>query len=193
MNTVVVVGSGGCGKSALTINFVAGQFCDEYDPTIEDLYRKSFTVDGVTDQLEIVDTAGQEELSSMRASWYSKASAFLLCFSLVDRSTLEEAACFRDEILRVSEAYHDCVAPIIILCGTKHDLVENKTISDEAAITAKRWGCSFVETSAKSGFQVEHAFRQIILDIRSRREHEQLNKHSASGKKKKLSKACRLL
>lgn len=36
-------------------------FIDEYDPTIEDSYRKQVVVDGETCLLDILDTAGQEE------------------------------------------------------------------------------------------------------------------------------------
>lgn len=36
---LVVVGGGGVGKSALTIQFIQSHFVDEYDPTIEDSCR----------------------------------------------------------------------------------------------------------------------------------------------------------
>jgi small GTP-binding protein len=58
---LVVLGEGGVGKSALSIQFVRNQFIIEYNPTIEECYRKQVTIDGVTCMLDILDTAGQEE------------------------------------------------------------------------------------------------------------------------------------
>ena len=55
---IVVLGSGGVGKSALTVQFVQGIFVEKYDPTIEDSYRKQVEVDGQKCMLEILDTAG---------------------------------------------------------------------------------------------------------------------------------------
>ncbi|KAK9507858.1 hypothetical protein O3M35_007631 [Rhynocoris fuscipes] len=63
---LVVVGAGGVGKSALTIQLIQNHFVDEYDPTIEDSYRKQVVIDGETCLLDILDTAGQEEYSMYR-------------------------------------------------------------------------------------------------------------------------------
>nr|CAD7597844.1 unnamed protein product [Timema genevievae] len=57
---IVVLGSGGVGKSALTVQFVQGIFVEKYDPTIEDSYRKQVEVDGQQCMLEILDTAGTD-------------------------------------------------------------------------------------------------------------------------------------
>ena len=68
-----VVGGGGVGKSALTIQFSQNHFVDEYDPTIEGMYRVSHTppdsyrkqcmIDNEMVLLDVLDTAGQEEYS----------------------------------------------------------------------------------------------------------------------------------
>ena len=42
---MVVVGDGGVGKSALTIQLILGEFVAEHDPTIEDSYRKQTVLD----------------------------------------------------------------------------------------------------------------------------------------------------
>ena len=43
----MVLGSGGVGKSAVTLRYMQGTFVDEYDPTIEDSYRKMIQVAGL--------------------------------------------------------------------------------------------------------------------------------------------------
>jgi len=63
---VIMVGSGGVGKSALTLQFMWGDFVEEYDPTKADSYRKKIGLDGVDVQIDILDTAGQEEYAAVR-------------------------------------------------------------------------------------------------------------------------------
>ena len=63
---VVVLGHGGVGKSSLTLRLITDNFMEEYDPTIEDSYQKSIVVDGESTVLNVLDTAGQEEYSSMQ-------------------------------------------------------------------------------------------------------------------------------
>lgn len=66
---MVVLGSGAVGKSALTIRLVTQNFLKEYDPTIEDNYNKTITVDNTPAHLDILDTAGQDEYLQMQDQW----------------------------------------------------------------------------------------------------------------------------
>lgn len=57
-----VLGAGGVGKSATSLQFVQGVFPERYDPTIEDCFRKNFEVfPGQWTVLEILDTGKKEQ------------------------------------------------------------------------------------------------------------------------------------
>ena len=82
---IVVLGSGGVGKSALTVQFVQGIFVEKYDPTIEDSYRKQVEVDGQQCMLEILDTAGTVSSSPLNTISYSfwKLNSYLIKNSMI--------------------------------------------------------------------------------------------------------------
>merc|ERR1719249_211094 len=100
---LVVVGGGGVGKSALTIQFIQSYFVTDYDPTIEDSYRKQCVIDDDVARLDILDTAGQEEFSAMREQYMRSGEGFLLVFSLTERTSYEEIYKFHKQVLRVKD------------------------------------------------------------------------------------------
>ena len=59
---IVMLGSGAVGKSSLTIRFVNNTFVDDYDPTIEDSYRKMVSVKG----LKALDKDSKKALRSKK-------------------------------------------------------------------------------------------------------------------------------
>ena len=98
---VVVLGSGGVGKSALTVQFVSGHFMEKYDPTIEDFYRKEIEVDNTPCVLEILDTAGTEQFASMRDLYIKNGQGFVVCYSLTNHQTFQDIKTMKDQIVRV--------------------------------------------------------------------------------------------
>ena len=176
---LVVVGSGGVGKSALTIQLTQNQFLDEYDPTIEDSYRKQVEVDNETCLLDILDTAGQEEYSAMREQYMQNGQGFLLIFSLISKPTFNEINSFVELIKRVKDA--DKVP--CVLAGNKCDLPNREVTAEEAKAYAQQHEFPYFETSAKERVNVDEVYYQLVREIR-----KQLN----TGKKKR-SKKCTML
>lgn len=115
---LVVVGAGGVGKSALTIQLIQNHFVDEYDPTIEDSYRKQVVIDGETCLLDILDTAGQEEYSAMRDQYMRTGEGFLLVFAVNSAKSFEDIGSYREQIKRVKDAEE---VPMVLV-GNKCDL-----------------------------------------------------------------------
>lgn len=160
---LVVVGGGGVGKSCLTIQLIQSHFVDEYDPTIEDSYRKQCVIDEEVALLDVLDTAGQEEYSAMREQYMRTGEGFLLVYSITSRQSFEEIRVFQQQILRVKDKDY---FPIIVV-GNKCDLEGEREVStEEGRKLARDFGCRFIETSAKSRINVENAFYDIVREIR---------------------------
>ncbi|ORY99330.1 ras-like protein 1 [Syncephalastrum racemosum] len=160
---LVMVGGGGVGKSALTIQFIQSHFVDEYDPTIEDSYRKQCVIDSETALLDVLDTAGQEEYSAMREQYMRNGEGFLLVYSITSRMSFEEIATFYQQICRVKDRDY---FPMVLVAN-KCDLEADRQVSSqEGRDLAKQFGCHFIETSAKQRIHVDDAFFQVVRDIR---------------------------
>lgn len=52
-------------------------------------------------QIDILDTAGQEDYAVVRDNYFRSGEGFLCVFSLVDRETFAATNDFREQILRV--------------------------------------------------------------------------------------------
>eukprot|EP00128_Syssomonas_multiformis_P001709 Colp12_sorted_trinity150504_noHs@22062 len=161
---LVVVGGGGVGKSALTIQFIQSHFVDEYDPTIEDSYRKQCVIDDETALLDVLDTAGQEEYSAMREQYMRTGEGFLCVYSITSRQSFDEIQTFHQQILRVKDKDEFPV----ILVGNKSDLENDRQVStQEGKDLAKQLKVSFLETSAKQRLNVDKVFHDLVRLIRS--------------------------
>jgi len=159
---IVVLGSGGVGKSALTVQFVQGIFVEKYDPTIEDSYRKQVEVDGQQCMLEILDTAGTEQFTAMRDLYMKNGQGFVLVYSITAQSTFNDLSDLREQILRVKDT--DDVP--MILVGNKCDLEDERVVGkDQGLNLAKNFMCAFLESSAKAKINVNEIFYDLVRQI----------------------------
>lgn len=146
LHKVIMVGSGGVGKSALTLQFMydevyrtftylfrnrfqasvfvwlcvavygaAGrqlqsltwhfrfivlfafvfQFVEDYEPTKADSYRKKVVLDGEECQIDILDTAGQEDYAAIRDNYFRSGEGFLCVFSITEHESFSAVTEFR--------------------------------------------------------------------------------------------------
>lgn len=159
---IVVLGSGGVGKSALTVQFVQGIFVEKYDPTIEDSYRKQVEVDGQQCMLEILDTAGTEQFTAMRDLYMKNGQGFVLVYSITAQSTFNDLQDLREQILRVKDK--DDVP--MVLVGNKTDLEAERVVGKEQGSNlARHFNCAFMETSAKAKIHVNDVFYDLVRQI----------------------------
>lgn len=179
---LVVLGSGGVGKSALTVQFVQGIFVEKYDPTIEDSYRKQVEVDAAQCMLEILDTAGTEQFTAMRDLYMKNGQGFVLVYSITAQATFNDLTDLREQILRVKD--QDNVP--MVLVGNKCDLEDERVVGkDQGQMLARQWSnCTFMESSAKLKINVAEIFYDLV---------RQINSITPEPKEKKSKRACAIL
>jgi GTPase KRas protein len=162
---LVVLGAGAVGKSCMTVQLVSHHFVDFYDPTIEDSYRKQTVIDEEVVQLDILDTAGQDEYSAMRDQYMRTGQGFILVFDITNRATFDELAVFAEQVSRAKDANFGDVPMVVV--GNKCDLEHQRAVTSvEAQEFATSIGAAFIECSAKRRFNVEEVFAQAVREIK---------------------------
>ncbi|KAI9811558.1 MAG: Ras GTPase ras2, partial [Thelocarpon impressellum] len=193
---LVVLGDGGVGKTALTIQLCLNHFVETYDPTIEDSYRKQVVIDQQSCMLEVLDTAGQEEYTALRDQWIRDGEGFVLVYSISSRSSFTRIKKFHHQIQRVKEStsaasptayagpplspqtsFGSPASPPgevpVMLVGNKCDRVTEREVStQEGHALARQLGCEFVEASAKNCVNVEKAFYDVVRLLRRQRQQQ---------------------
>jgi small GTP-binding protein len=179
MKKIAILGTGGVGKSCLTLRFITNQFCEDYDATIEDSYRKAIEVDGTIEQLEIIDTAGQEEFFSLIDGWIRESDGIILVYDITNMQSFDELSYFYDRIVQCKDTYD---VPLVMV-GNKCDL-EAKVSELQAKMLASKWNCPLIFASAKKRIHHDLAFYEIVNEIHKKRKEVS---------KKKPSSVCVLL
>ncbi|KAH8981583.1 small GTPase superfamily [Lactarius hatsudake] len=160
----VVLGAGGVGKSALTVRFMRGEFVENYDPTIQEEYRRSIEVDGELTWLEVLDTAGAEQFTALNELYITSGRGFVLVFSLTLEASLREVTSLRQQILRIKG---ESSGIPMVLVGTKLDLTNEREVSSATLQElAARWKIPVYETSAKRDWDVREAFEDLVRQMR---------------------------
>mmetsp|Transcript_86877 Transcript_86877/g.106558 ORF Transcript_86877/g.106558 Transcript_86877/m.106558 type:complete len:198 (+) Transcript_86877:85-678(+) len=185
---IVVLGGGGVGKSALTIRLVTDNFLDEYDPTIEDSYQCGLSVDGVREELDILDTAGQDQFEALQDHWIRESDAFLLVYSITNKRTLEHCQTLYKKIKRNKENRYIA----LVLVGNKSDLpkdVRQVTYDEGKKVATKLGNAKFYETSAKTGDGVRQAFEEVVREMKKAPSPKPIKPNNNGG----LCKDCIIL
>lgn len=187
---VIVIGSGGVGKSALTLQFMYDEFVEDYEPTKADSYRKKIMLDGNEVLIDILDTAGQEDYAAIRDNYFRSGDAFLCVFSILDHDSLSNAEELREQVLRVK---NDDKSVPFLLVGNKIDLEARRIVSREMALEqANLWNVKYVETSAKTRQNVDEVFLELLRDIAKQKFIQQSALNEKKKKQVRKKKFCRL-
>lgn len=155
---LVVVGDGACGKTCLLIVFSKDDFPKAYIPTVFDNYVAEVQVDGVSVELALWDTAGQEEFDRLRPLSYPDTDVVLIAFAVDSQDSLENVS-----RSWVPEIKHFCPNVPYILVANKIDLrEENKdcvTPEEGKSLATQIGATAYLECSALNKIGISDVFK----------------------------------
>lgn len=168
---LVILGDSGVGKTCLLLKFRDNTFLSgNFISTVGIDYRnKVVDIDGTKVKLQIWDTAGQERFRSVTHAYYRDAHALLLLYDVTNKSSFENIRAWLGEI---KEYAQDDV--VIMLLGNKTDCKASERVirKEDGEKLAKEYNVAFMETSAKTGLNVDLAFTAIARELLSRNSGE---------------------
>jgi small GTP-binding protein len=155
---VVLMGASSVGKTSLVIRFSRNVFSENQDATIGAAFisREMDTAKGPV-ALHVWDTAGQERYRALVPRYSQGASAILVVFDLSEAGSLDSA---RDWFAEAHENHPIGVSWFLV--GNKCDLAVAADVEKAKAFAAAH-GLAYVETSAKTGQNVDELFARVAV------------------------------
>ena len=146
------------------MQFTDNKFRNQHELTIGvEFGAKTIEINGKTIKIQIWDTAGQEAFQAITRTYYKGAIGALLVYDITRRETFTHVTKWLDDV-RTNSSKNVTV----ILIGNKKDLEDKRQVSyEEGEAFAKENGLMFLETSAKTAYNVVESFNlsaQCILN-----------------------------
>ncbi len=153
---VCLFGPGGVGKTSLLIRYIKDYFSTDLKQTIGSSFLiKDIEIDQKNVRLLLWDIGGQDIFKKLRTIYFKGSNAAFGVFDVTNPQSLLKLPGWVSSIKKTVKKS----IPMVIV-GNKIDL-ERQIGRQEAEDLAKRLNCDYLETSAKTGEQVEVAFEII--------------------------------
>ncbi|XP_072482703.1 ras-related protein Rab-41 isoform X2 [Notamacropus eugenii] len=146
------------GKTSLITRFVYDSFDNNYQATIGiDFLSKTMFLENRSVRLQLWDTAGQERFRSLIPSYIRDSTVAVVVYDITNLSSFCQTSRWINDVR--AERGGDI---IIILVGNKNDLEHKRQVtSEEGKQRAREMNVMFIETSAKTGYNVKQLFRRV--------------------------------
>uniref|UniRef100_A0A8C1KUU1 Ras-related protein Rab-6A-like n=1 Tax=Cyprinus carpio TaxID=7962 RepID=A0A8C1KUU1_CYPCA len=160
---LVFLGEQSVGKTSLITRFMYDSFDNTYQATIGiDFLSKTMYLEDRTVRLQLWDTAGQERFRSLIPSYIRDSTIAVVVYDITNLNSFQQTSKWIDDVR--TERGSDV---IIMLVGNKTDLADKRysITTEEGEQRAKELNVMFIETSAKTGYNVKQLFRRVAAAL----------------------------
>lgn len=159
---LVFLGEQSVGKTSIITRFMYDSFDSNYQATIGiDFLSKVMYLEDRTVRLQLWDTAGQERFRSLIPSYIRDSTVAVVVYDITNVDSFHLTDKWVEEVR--TERGSDV---IVVLVGNKTDLGDKRQVSqEEGEQKSKDLNSVFIETSAKTGYNIKQMFRTVTQKL----------------------------
>ena len=158
----VIIGDSGVGKSNILLQYINGKFNEDFKATVGvEFGAKNIEINGRIYRIQIWDTAGQENFRSIARAYYKNSICACIVYDITSRNSFNSVQSWIDDCTKQTPRNI-----LLLLIGNKNDLNDKREVQyEEGEEFAKKKNMIFLETSAKTGKNIEKIFEKSVKKI----------------------------
>ena len=158
----VIIGDSGVGKSNILLQYINGKFSDDFKATVGvEFGAKNIEINSRIYRIQIWDTAGQENFRSIARAYYKNSICACIVYDITNRNSFNSVQSWIDDCTKQTPK-----SILLLLIGNKNDLNDKREVQyEEGAEFAKKRNMIFLETSAKTGNNIDNIFERSVKQI----------------------------
>ena len=177
---LLIIGDSAVGKTSMLLKYTDNFFPESHLATIGIEFKtKEVEYNGYNIELQIWDTAGQERFKSITKSFFRNANGIIFVYDITQKNTFKNVK----DWIKDSEVNDFGFQRILV--GNKIDLQNKRQVSlEDAKEWADKKNMEVIETSAKTGANIDKAVLKLIeLILQNKTNDEIMNKFGVTEKK----------
>ena len=158
----VIIGDSGVGKSNILLQYINEKFSDDFKATVGvEFGAKNIEINSRIYRIQIWDTAGQENFRSIARAYYKNSICACIVYDITNRNSFNSVQSWIDDCTKQAPK-----SILLLLIGNKNDLNDKREVQyEEGAEFAKKRNMIFLETSAKTGNNIDNIFERSVKQI----------------------------
>lgn len=168
---ITLIGEQAVGKSSITRKYTKNEFSPNILGTTGlEIQKKELIINEEKIIVTIFDSAGHERFRKIAESHYKGSNGLIFVYDITDLKSFDIVSQWLQNIFSEKNQIE------VLLIGNKNDLADSRQISKQDGVElANKWGIGFMETSAKTGENIQESFSSLINKIHNKKFEKEKN------------------
>lgn len=163
---LLLLGKCESGKTALVKRWVHNLYLDEYEPTVEDFYTKTYKHMGQCVNVGVIDLSGSWDFPAMMDLYLARVDSVMFVYDMGDKNSIKSLEFLYQRLTKIRGENSEILLTIV---GTKLEDNESESSNNNNEIhkfiSNVKLNCKHIVTSSRLNINVSEAFENALNDI----------------------------